>query len=427
MKFPIRQLPTIQNWSCHRSGDCCRDYLVSVTAEEKKCIEGQRWKERPEFSDTELFTPMGTIWKREYRLSHRADGSCVFLDENGLCRIHAQYGEQAKPLACQLYPYMIVPAGKELRVSVRFSCPSVVRNLGRPVSQQSREISRYAAQLVPLMASAPKPPLLRPGQRVDWPDLLRIVDTFEEIISESDSNLPLRLARAVSFARQLEGTRADTLGRSQLHELLTILKEGVRAQSGPAILPTEPCEKWALTLFRLLVAQCARKDLSPHLQRGLRGRLALLRAAWSFRRGYGLIPQLQPIFGHVNFSEVERPFGSIPAEASQIMERYYLVKVQGLQFFGRAYYNVPLIEGLYSLVLTFPTILWIARWLAAGAGRTDLYTEDIVRSLTVVDHQWGFTPVLGFGYARWRVRILASHGQIERLIIRYGTRLQDAS
>ena len=158
MIFPIRQLPVIQNWSCHQCGNCCREYYVTVTEEEKRRIEQQGWIGRPEFQGITLFAHYGPFWRREHRLTHRADGSCIFLDERGLCRIHGEFGEQAKPIACQLYPYMFVPAGNELRVSVRFSCPSAVRNLGRPVVEQIDAVRRYARTLVPPDARPPTIP-----------------------------------------------------------------------------------------------------------------------------------------------------------------------------------------------------------------------------------------------------------------------------
>ena len=79
----------------------------------------------------------GPPWKKRYRLAHRADGACVFLNEQGLCRIHAKFGEAAKPLPCQVYPYALHPGGRKVAVSLRFSCPSVVANQGKPVSEQS--------------------------------------------------------------------------------------------------------------------------------------------------------------------------------------------------------------------------------------------------------------------------------------------------
>jgi lysine-N-methylase len=418
MTFPIRQLPVIQNWSCHSCGNCCKMYYVTVTDEERRRIDRQGWSELPEFQGQPLFVPYGPWWRREWRLSHREDGSCIFLDECGLCRIHAKFGEPAKPIACQLYPYMLVPAGKELRVSVRFSCPSAVKNLGRPVKEQADTIRHYARQLVPPNARPSEPPPLRPGQCVDWPRLLDVVAVLERLIAGGPAELPQRLIRALVFTRLLEQARVAKLDDGQFRELLTILEDACNADAPTSVL-AQDCTGWALMLFRLIVAQCARRDVSPHLRRGVRGRWLLFRAATRFARGRGAIPQLQPIFGNVEFAAVEKSFGPLPAEAASILERYYRIKLSGIQFFGSPFFQVPLVEGLYGLALTFPAILWISRWLAAGAGRTTLSADDVAAALAVVDHQWGFAAAFGFAYSRWRVRLLASQGQIEKLIALY--------
>ncbi len=419
MNFPVRNLPVIQNWGCHQCGNCCREYFVEVTDEERKRIEEQGWSRRPELDGQPIFVPMGPPWRREYRLAHREDGSCIFLDEAGLCRIHAEFGEPAKPIACQLYPYMLVPTDKETRVSVRFSCPSVVKNLGRPVREQADAIRRYARQLIPTNARSPKPPPLRPGQPMDWPELLEVVDALEQLVAGTGTSLPRRLIQAVTFVRLLEQARVAKLDRDQFRELLQILLVASSQESPSELEAIGDCSPLALMLFRLIVAQCARKDLSPHLRRGLRGRWGLFRAATRFARGRGTIPRLQSIFGEVDFAMIENSFGPVPGEAEAILERYYRIKLSGIQFFGAPFYHTPLIEGFYSLVLTFPAILWISRWLAATAGRNSICTDDICTALTVVDHQWGFSAVFGFGYARSRVRLLAGQGHIERLIVKY--------
>src|SRR5579863_3499514 len=126
------QLPTIQNWCCHNCGGCCRQHAIEITQEEYERIKGQGWTGQPGYGPEQpLFEwHAGPPWKKRYRLAHRSDGACVFLNEQGLCRIHAKFGEPAKPLACRVYPYAFHPAGKEITVSLRFSCPSVVANRG---------------------------------------------------------------------------------------------------------------------------------------------------------------------------------------------------------------------------------------------------------------------------------------------------------
>ena len=160
MSSPPLKLPTIQNWTCHNCGGCCKQHEIEVTPEEKERIEKQHWEQDTSIpAGQPVFVKMGfSPVSNRYRLAHQADGSCIFLDEKGLCRIHAKFGEPAKPLACQVYPYAFHPAGNEVAVSLRFSCPSVVANLGKPVDQQSKVIRKIADQVLPKRFKTPSAP-----------------------------------------------------------------------------------------------------------------------------------------------------------------------------------------------------------------------------------------------------------------------------
>ena len=105
------QLPTIQNWSCHSCGDCCMRHVVEISDEERQRILDQGWSEQDEFTrGTPLMVrDIGPFWNRRWRLGQRTDGACVFLDEQGLCRIHAKFGDPTKPLACRVFPYAFHP------------------------------------------------------------------------------------------------------------------------------------------------------------------------------------------------------------------------------------------------------------------------------------------------------------------------------
>ncbi|HET6426488.1 MAG TPA: YkgJ family cysteine cluster protein [Planctomycetaceae bacterium] len=115
------QLPTIQNWDCHNCGGCCTQHLIEVTEAERQRILAQNWTPADGIpAGQPLFEwHAGPPWKKRYRLAHRPDGGCVFLDDKGLCRIHAKFGEAAKPLACRIYPYAFHPQGKSVTVSLR--------------------------------------------------------------------------------------------------------------------------------------------------------------------------------------------------------------------------------------------------------------------------------------------------------------------
>src|SRR5262245_22133267 len=101
MPYPLRNLPVIQNYDCHACGNCCTDYWVPVSDEEKKRIEGQGWENEPALAGQKLFVKYGWF-RRHYRLNQGPGDRCIFLDEKGLCRIHAKFGIDAKPFACRL-------------------------------------------------------------------------------------------------------------------------------------------------------------------------------------------------------------------------------------------------------------------------------------------------------------------------------------
>ncbi len=415
-------LPTIQNWSCHNCGGCCRQHAIEVTEDERQRILSQGWTANDGTpTGNALFEPhAGPPWAKRYRLAHQADGACVFLNEQGLCRIHAKFGEAAKPLACRIYPYAFHPAGKQVTVSLRFSCPSVVANRGHSIKQNADEIKQLARAVVPEGHERTPPPALSARERVDWPDFRRVVDAIDDDLASTTASIGVKLQLILLWLDIVAEGRFDKLSGTHLTEFLDIIRQSVSEDGrlmaeGQWKITGGPPVPFARMQFRLLTAQYARKDTAADLSSGWRGRWKLFCAATKFARGTGNIPPLQPIFREVPFEALEQPFG-FPAECEELWTRYFRVKVQGLHFCGPAYYGVPLVEGFQSLALIFPATLWIARWLAASQNRTQLTTEDVSQALTISDHHHGYSPIFGsFGF-RKRVRTLAQMSEIPRLI-----------
>ena len=414
-------LPVLQNWDCHNCGGCCKQHLIEITSAERDRILAQNWTEADGIPAGKSVIEKLSGWfgRPRWRLAHQADGGCVFLDDKGLCRIHAKFGEAAKPLACRIYPYAFHPAGKSVAVSLRFSCPSVVKNLGRTMSQQQAEIRRLAEAVVPHGAEAALPPKINPVERLDWADFHRFVDALEGTLSEPQTPLVVRLLRAIVWTSLVGQSKFDKLRGDRLREFLDLIREAAHAEV-PS-LPETPPEPTSLgrLYFRLLVAQYARRDTAADLQAGWLGRWRLLRAIWKFSQGKGDAPPLQDVFRPVPFALFEAPFGPLTPEQDEILNRYLRVKVQGLHFCGPAYYDVPFVEGFHSLALVIPATLWIARWLAASSGRTQWTTDDVIQALTIADHHHGYSPALGQGAARRRVRMLTASGDLSRLIAWY--------
>ena len=420
-------LPVLQNWSCHNCGGCCREHQIAITKEEKRRIEKQAWTAADGIlTDRPLIVPFGSKW----RLSHQDDGACVFLNEKGLCRIHAKHGEPAKPLACQLYPYAIHPAGNSVTTSLRFSCPSVVQNLGKPVAEQRPFVEDLARQVVPSNYSAPEAPEWFPGQKLEWSDFTRVQAFLERGLADPHVGIATRLMRILSWLELIERAQADVLNGSRLGELLTLLHDAsVRAQPDddlPLIQPT----KMGKLMFRQLIGQLLRHDTAATAKRGIAGRLGLLADGIRFTAGRGQVPQMtDPVSVKVAFSvpdsasqqpmprfaELESEFGGRKEEFNELFSRYFRVKVQGIHFCGPAYYDMPVIDGFRSLALMYPATLWVARLRAAREGRQNLELRDVQAALATLDHNFGYSPVLGLRSSRRRIKQLAEMQQITAL------------
>ena len=414
-------LPTIQNWTCHNCSGCCRQHLIEITDEERRRIEEQGWHEDGHFPSGQpvVVWHAGPPWKKRYRLAHQSDGACVFLDENGLCRIHAKFGEEAKPLACRIYPYAFHPAGKKVTVSLRFSCPSVVANHGKAVSEQQGELKKIARLVVPDGARTMPPPHVSSTEHLQWPDFLRFIDALDSTLAEPNVSVVTKLLRALFWTNLVDQSRFHKLQGTRLDDFLQLITQAAAGEVSEDLNDLDEPSRVGRMQFRMLAAQYARRDTLLSAEAGWRGRWRLLRAAMRFARGRGNVPPLQPGFQTVPFSSLEPPFGGLPDGAEELFSRYFRVKVWGIHFCGPAYYGVPFAEGFRSMALIFPVILWLARWLAVGEERETLQADDVARAMAVADHHHGYSPVFGQRSSRKRVGMLARLDDISKLCTWY--------
>jgi len=82
----------ISGWKCIRCGQCCREYIVSLSYYEALILALKH------------NAPIIKM-KNKYYLMPRADGSCPFLTKIGsvaYCRIYYE-----RPTVCKLYPFYV--------------------------------------------------------------------------------------------------------------------------------------------------------------------------------------------------------------------------------------------------------------------------------------------------------------------------------
>lgn len=435
MSKPSLDLPVIQNWSCHNCGGCCREHLIEITEEEKRRIEKQDWKQSDGVCmDRPIITQLG---KGRYRLAHQADGACVFLDDQGLCRIHAKFGEPAKPLACRVYPYAYHPAGKEkVTVSLRFSCPSVVRNVGDAVTSQAVELNQLGKEIVAGKKRDHQPPAIHFGsnhgeQEVTWPDFHQFLAALDNALADTSVDFVVRLMRILSWLELVQVSQFETIRGQKLTEYLQLIVDASAKAQPDNDLPVIRPSRLGRVMFRLMTAQYARHDTEAQVREGIGVRIGLLNAALKFTFAMGTVPQLRGSASvatafagsdttnkvkSVGFGDVEGQFNGRRADIDELMTRYFRVKVQGIHFCGPANYDTNLVDGFHSLALMYPVVMWLARLRSARNDRSELDLEDVQAALATADHNFGYSPALGTSSARQRVSMLAKMKQITAVV-----------
>ena len=407
MSWPVRHLPVLQNWDCQGCTDCCRSYRVYVSPAEAQRIEAQDWPD--------VGAPLVHAGALAH-LNQQADGACVFLSAAGRCRIHERFGSDAKPLACRLYPFILVPGDREWRVGLRFACPAVASSQGRPLTEHGPALRQLAGEVQQQELPAghvPKPPLLD-QQQVSWSDAQQFVDALLALLTARADPIERRWRKCLALAALCRQARFDAVQGARLTEFLQLLTATLDADV-PQRPADVPAPSWVgRVLFRVSLAALIRQDAGPHRGPDAQGRLALLRSAWRFARGRGAVPQLCAPFPATTFATLETPTGPLPAAAEEILERYYATKLASLQFCGAANHGVSFWQGLESLALTLPAVLWLRRAF------TDLSAEAATaRAVALVDSNFAYSPHLAGFFPRLAQRLLGNRGELERLIAWY--------
>ena len=428
MPMPVRALPVVQNWDCAGCAACCRQYAVWVDDDERARIESQGWEKEPDFQGVPLFVREGgRLTGSEWKLNARADGACVFLGPDNRCRIHERFGSAAKPLACRVYPFMLVPAGDHWRLGLRLACPAAAESTGRPLAEHVGEAREYAAILeagagAPAVDAPPTP--LRPKQFVPWADLIRFATAISKLLGDTAAPLERRwrtvlavaaTCRKASFDGGGDPKKVVTGGR--LSEFLHVIGAAMAEEVPAAADEVRPPSWIGRMVFRPMVALYVRKDSGPEKGAALRGPVSRVLAAAKFAAGMGRVPKLHALIPDATFAAAERPAGPLSPESDALLTRYYRLKVESLQFCGPTNFGLPFWDGLEALALTFPAILWLSRVLTAGGrGREDA----IKQAVRVVDDNFGFNKLLGQARQKFALRLLANRGELPRLIAWYG-------
>ena len=410
---PIRTLPIVERWDCRGCGDCCWGVSIPLTDEELERIRSQSWHKRPEFRGVKLFKRL-KLFGRRYRLAHRRDGYCVFLSEEGHCRIHGEFGSEAKPLICQTFPLQLVPIDRFAYLTLRRSCPTAAADEGRELSEHVPYV-RQLLEKRPSLVRLSQPPSVVRGHRRGWKDTLRVAECLERIMCDERFPPVRRIMHGLEFCRQLSGCRLRALGSDRFAELIGLLHTAAIEEAGRWFADRRPPRPMGAKLFRQTALEYVRLHPSLQIERSWRERLRLIRWAWAFAKGRGPVPQILPDTAATTFEALEEPLGHLDAEVLQPLGRFLETAAASKSYAFRDRRGWSLVESFQMLGLSFALSMWLFRLYGTGSLPDRKTMIDVVG---VIDRGQRYPLLAGWRH-RTRVGGLARSEDLQRLVAWY--------
>ncbi|MCC7292903.1 MAG: YkgJ family cysteine cluster protein [Phycisphaerales bacterium] len=408
-----------QRWSCHSCGRCCYDLVGHLSSEERMRLNRQDW--RGELG-VEPYVRMG----RAFVLNKHDDGACVFLDrQTKLCRIHVKFGEQAKPLACRIYPFTVYPVSAGWQAALRFDCPSVADAKGAPLQQHRAPVAELLAGLPHPGAVALEEPILCRDIRLAPQQTRQMIERFLSLFGDHGRPLRDQILAAVSAVLTLSESRLERVGLERFDELADMVFAA--ADGGRDGSPPRAPSAGQVAMLRELVFAHAEhvniRDMTASLPRRWARRWRQLRLAGRMRRGRGRMPAIPGLPGTPSFQHVEdvQPAGD-PSHTERIdslLRRYLTARLESRGVFGPGYYDWPLVSGLLAFMASLAAMGWLARAQAACRGRSVLAYEDVFEALRIIDRSAGRSPALRTRAERLRMHFLARERGLAGLLDRY--------
>jgi lysine-N-methylase len=410
--IPLEVLPlAAQRYGCHGCGDCCRDFTVQLREADLAKLRAQRWEER-------LGVPVTTEFRGRRFLAQRADGACVFLGEGGRCRIHAEFGLEEKPLACQMFPFVLAPDARRVRAGVSFACASVLASKGPALGSHAADVRRMAAQVDEL---SPARTMLDDATEAapEEPDL--VAEALDRWLRDASRPLAERLDGLAWLAQQLAGARFTKVRGTRLRELMDTLVGAL-----PDELPLHPAGP-ASRAQRATLRQAAFFRLEdPKIgdlrrQGKVRAVLGQYLRSRRFSRGRGTVPAMGAGWeGGFPFDAVDAVGGvdrsPDAAAIDELLTRWMRATVLGGRAWGSGFYGWSVTAGMQALALNAACTLWLARLRAAGAGRDAPTVDDVRAALSRVDRASGRAPWIGSRAERLRLGYLRIDDGLRRIL-----------
>ena len=413
MALPVRLLPISEHWDCHSCARCCRGSVIPLTEDDLAKIQSQGWNDHSEFRNTKIVV-RASFGSRRKVLAKRSDGSCVFLMDDGRCRIHLEHGLEAKPGVCQAYPLQLVPHHHAAYLTLRRSCPSAAAGRGAKISLERDDIRRILQQRKK-KAVPGAVPCLAGRRRLSWKDTDRVFGSLGRLMTAPGYPMVRRLVHALLLCDSLELCDLGCLDAREQGELLTMLEESAPEEASAFFRERRPPSRTEAGVVRQSVFQFLRLHPRVEVRERWRDRLAIAGAAFRFLRGRGNVPNLAGTGARATFESLESPLGPLDAEVQEPLDRFLETATVSARYCLLLPRRWGVVDGFRNLALAYVAGMWLMRLFAADAQPSREMMAEIVVAL---DRGQGFGALTDSRHRR-RIRFLARPGQLPALAAWY--------
>ncbi len=413
MTLPIKTLPIVECWTCTGCGKCCRGNIVPLDDDDLAKLHTQQWDKHPDFRGVRTVESSGWLVK-SHRLAQRNDGTCVFLERDGLCRIHKEHGLDSKPLVCRMYPLQLVPVDDTAYLTLRRSCPTAANEQGSEMSEHRKDAKSFVRER-PRLAEKIVPPQITKWRENSWKETLQVTGAIERLMTDERFPLIRRLVHSMKFCDLLETCRLRKLDVVSLDELVSMLSETAIEESSEFFQDREPPSKGAGVLLRQTVLAYLRLHPRYTVRESWRERLRLFWASLRFTRGKGAVPKIHKDFPDADFESIEEPLGHLDEDVQRPFVSYFEATAVSKQYAVVSRTAWSVVEKFRALALAYPVALWMLAYFRSTDGVTH---EQAIDMVTTIDRGQGHDALVGTMHRR-RISTLARLGELERLAVWY--------
>lgn len=358
-------------------GFCCGFWDIHVDLVRKDVLLEKDWVKTmaQDLQKREALPLFKIIGQKENAVIQRQHGTCSFINDRQLCSIHAAEGYDAKPVACQQYPFIYFETPRGLEVFLDHSCPEVIQNNGEVVTVE--EVQNWISNEHIHVVGLPIP--LTSDLSLDWESYLILEEVFLSVLAQPLSyderilclhQIVFELSRQLSSHCDTNATRAAL----QVFNSIDVVKMLAKTRSQPS----SPSKR---DLYIAILIQLVESVYSGEVgveRLGMFGMLNKVLRQWK-RVGQNDFH----VFGfHVKYTDIDQIAYQVEMDpCREIMNRYLLHLVRKLVGTGR----IPIIKRISIIATNFAMVKWFSRAYAASKQRPRVIQEDIVFAIKVVE------------------------------------------